>query len=552
MFEDFIEIGITPAGNAVKQKLKCPKCSNNRKNKTDKSLSVHILKGLYNCHYCGWKGNVKIKEKKEFVKPVENRSGLSKKLLKWFDDRAITESTLANWKITESKEYFAQNKRKRSAINFNYYRDGDLVNVKYRDADKNFKLVSGAELIFYGLDNIKNSTTIYVTEGEIDALSFHEVGIYSVCSVPNGASKGSQRLEYLDNCWEYFKDKEKIIICTDNDVSGLSLRHELARRFGQYRCQYLDFKEYKDANEVLINKGSTELREIINNPLDFPLEGVVNIDNIWNNVLNWEDQGVKNYSIGLGSDSVFKVMMGEWSTITGIPNSGKSDFLDQICVNLALMHGHKIAMFSPESFPYEAHIRRLANKINSTNCDKELLNKTKDFIEDHFFFIKIDLEDITLKNILDKFKDLVFRKGINICVIDPYNLLQHEDQYNLSYISKTLSRITQFCQKTNTHLFLVAHPRKMEYFNKTYKVPTPYDISSSADFFNKSFNCLTVFRKLGNRTKFGSDLIQIHVQKVKRRENGSQGIFEIAPDFINGGFYRVLNGDTKVIITEKD
>ena len=123
MFEDFIEIGITPSGNAVKQKLKCPKCSNNRKNKTDKSLSVHILKGLYNCHYCGWKGNVKIKEKKEFVKPVENRSGLSKKLLKWFDDRAITESTLTNWKITESKEYFAQNKRKRSAINFNYYRD---------------------------------------------------------------------------------------------------------------------------------------------------------------------------------------------------------------------------------------------------------------------------------------------------------------------------------------------------------------------------------------------------------------------------------------------
>ena len=244
--------------------------------------------------------------------------------------------------------------------------------------------------------------------------------------------------------------------------------------------------------------------------------------------------------------------MGEWTTITGIPNSGKSDVLDQIVVNLALMHDHKIAMFSPESFPYEGHIRRLANKINSTNCDRDLLEQTKTFIEDHFFFIKIDIENISLKNILDRFRELVFQKGINICVIDPWNMLQHDQQYDLSYISKMLGQITQFCQKTNTHLFLVAHPRKMEFYNGTYKVPTPYDISGSSDFFNKSFSNITVFRKLNSRTKYGSDLVQVFVQKVKRRENGTQGVFEIAPDYRNGGFYRVLGDDTKVIVTEKD
>ena len=46
--------------------------------------------------------------------------------------------------------------------------------------------------------------------------------------------------------------------------------------------------------------------------------------------------------------------------------------------------------------------------------------------------------------------------------------------------------------------------------------------------------------------------MQVFVQKVKRRENGTQGVFEIAPDFRNGGFYRVLGDDTKVIVTEKD
>ena len=69
-------------------------------------------------------------------------------------------------------------------------------------------------------------------EGEIDALSLYEAGVYSVVSVPNGASKGNQKMEYLDNCWELFEDKEKIVLFTDNDEAGYSLRDELGRRFG--------------------------------------------------------------------------------------------------------------------------------------------------------------------------------------------------------------------------------------------------------------------------------------------------------------------------------
>ena len=100
-------------------------------------------------------------------------------------------------------------------------------------------------------------------EGEMDALSLHEAGIYSVCSVPNGASKGNQRLDYLDNCWEFFKDKKEIVLCTDNDQPGLALRNELARRFGQYRCKYIEFGDFNDANEVLTEKGAEVLRTIL-------------------------------------------------------------------------------------------------------------------------------------------------------------------------------------------------------------------------------------------------------------------------------------------------
>ena len=106
---------------------------------------------------------------------------------------------------------------------------------------------------------------------------------------------------------------------------------------------------------------------------------------------HYNENGITNYSIGLpGSDEFFKLAFGEWSVLSGIPNSGKSDILDQILCNLATKHDFRCAMFSPESFPYEGHIKRIANKLNEKNCNSDDLNNTKDFIEDHFFWIKIE------------------------------------------------------------------------------------------------------------------------------------------------------------------
>jgi len=550
-FHDFgIDIGNKTTG---KIKTHCPQCSNTRKNKRDKCLSVDIDKGLFNCHNCGFSGTTKFEKKKDFIRPEKIKVNLTERVIKWFVNRGISEPTLQHWKIGESLQYFPQVGKKRRAINFNYYRENELVNVKYRDGQKNFKMVSGAELIFYGLDNIKTMEKIFIVEGEIDALSLHEAGIYSVCSVPNGASKGNQRLEYLDNCFEYFKDKKEIILCTDNDNPGIELRNELARRFGAYRCKYVDFGAFKDANEILTTKGAETLRNVIKTAKNFPLEGVLNLDNIWQSVLTYNENGVKNYSIGLpNADNYFKMELGQWSVVTGIPNSGKSDVMDQICCNMALKYDMRCAMFAPESFPYEGHIKRIANKLNETNCNNDQLNQTKDFIQDHFFWVKIDLENLTLKGILNAFRDLVFQKGINVCVIDPWNMLDHSAQRDHSYIGRALSEITQFCQQTNTHLFLVAHPRKIESENGRYKKPTLYDISGSADFFNKAYNGLIVYRCIGERTKFKSDVVKIYIEKVKRKENGQLGDFDLAPDFNNGGIYKDIDLETKKFEVIKD
>lgn len=133
-FSDFnIDVGNRSTG---KIKTTCPKCSSTRKNKRDKCLSVDIDKGLFNCHNCGWSGTTKFEQKKEFIKPIEIKINLSEKIIHWFNKRSISESTLINWNIGESIEYFPQVSEKRNCINFNYYRDKKLINVKYRDGQK--------------------------------------------------------------------------------------------------------------------------------------------------------------------------------------------------------------------------------------------------------------------------------------------------------------------------------------------------------------------------------------------------------------------------------
>ena len=151
---------------------------------------------------------------------------------------------MESWRINR---IFSSSKQKRKAINFNYYLDNELINVKYRDGQKNFKLVSGAKLIFYGLDSIKDSNKVYIVEGEMDALSLHEAEFILFAQYQMEHQKAIRDLNIWTTVLSILKNKTEIILCTDNDEAGLNLRNELARRLGKHRCKYIDFDSYKDA-----------------------------------------------------------------------------------------------------------------------------------------------------------------------------------------------------------------------------------------------------------------------------------------------------------------
>ena len=254
----FSEQGIIIKRNSGQVKTKCPKCSQDRKKKADPCLSVNIDDGIWNCHNCGWNGGLKkqnnFMNEKPFVLPKEINVNqvYSEKLIKWFYDRGISSDTMMKNRIAEGKEYMPQLGKETTTIQFKYFRDSKLINVKYRDAAKNFKLVKDAERVMYGLDDLLGKKEVIIVEGEMDKLAFYEAGYKNCVSVPNGAS--NLKMEYLK---DFPEDLEKVYLAVDNDEPGKKLQEELSRRIGRDICYRVTYPDgCKDINDVLITYGS--------------------------------------------------------------------------------------------------------------------------------------------------------------------------------------------------------------------------------------------------------------------------------------------------------
>ncbi len=552
-------------------KTYCPQCHDTRRDKRDKSLSVNLDKGCWNCHYCGWQAGLekdfddspegkrkwmeqqpwynphRLRKQKPVYKKPERRQvngTLSDKALAWFKGRGISKETLEACKVTEGMEWMPQKNGQANTVQFNYYLNGELINTKFRTGDKCFKLCSGAQLIPYNIDAIKGQKDCIITEGEMDALSFYEIGYHNVVSVPNGANAN---LEYLDDFIEdYFDDKETIYIASDTDTKGTELRDELLRRFGAERCRVLEYGEgCKDANEHLQKFGRDSLKKVITSAPEIKLEGVFTVSDFEESLDALFEHGMQK-GVTIGHDCFDRLCSFETKrlcTVTGIPGSGKSEFIDEIAERLNMRYGWRFAYFSPENAPLAYHASKLIEKFTGKKFDRQHLTygeykQVKQHLETNFFFIS-PKDDYRLDTILAKAKFLVRRKGIKALVIDPYNRLEDESDgmSETKYISRQLDRLTNFAQQNDVLVILMAHPTKQTK-NKdgVIEAPTLYDISGSAHFYNKTDFGIVVHR---NRVE---NTVEVHVQKVKFRHLGEVGTALFKYNLNNGRYVPYTNG----------
>lgn len=554
---DFAKHGIDTGGKTGTEiKVLCPECSHTRKKKNQPCLNVNTVEGVWNCWHCGWSGKATDENLRQpvyskpvvaYTKPAYSKPALDASVLEWFAKRGISESVLIRNNIGKRKAYMPQLGTETGCVLFPYYRGADVVNIKYRDREKNFKMESGAERILYGLNDIAEKTVI--VEGEMDKLAVEEAGIIACVSVPDGAP--SVNTKNFANKFDFLKAPEleavkQWVIAVDNDAPGNVLRDELIRRFGAENCTVVTWPDgCKDANDVLVAYGKGVLAKTINEAKPIPIVGVFTASELAYELYDLYEGGMpRGASTGWHEmDEYFTVMPGQLNIVTGIPGHGKSEWVDALAVNLAYLHGWRIGFYSPENFPIKLHVTKIAEKYTgkpfnpgrTERMSKAELANAMDWIDGHIKWIMP--ESPSLDEIMDKARALVARDGIRMLVIDPWNEVEHDRPSGMSeteYISISLSRLRKFARKHEVAVFVIAHPKSMtKDKDGAYPVPSPYDISGSANWRNKADNCFAVHRDLAD----DSASVEIHVQKIKFKIVGKLGMVKFRYDRITGRYH---------------
>lgn len=545
---NFHKYGIdTRSRSSGKIKTICPQCNSTREHKGNKSLSVDLDKGLCYCHHCGYSFYVpddaeeqeKIRRREmlkksaklpsHFRRPVYDpaKAKLSERLEHyWTVERCLAQRLLGELRITEESVLIPESQRQENCICFNYFENGVLVNTKFRSGQKHFKMVTGAELIPYNLDGILGTPECIITEGEFDAASFMTAGRKDVISVPAGAQSN---LAWMDRFVEtHFEDKRLFYIAVDEDQAGGVLRQELVRRLGAERCRIVHFgAECKDANEHLVKYGVESLLICLQQAEEIPLEGVFTATDCHEDLRSLYENGLKRGAeTGWEDfDSHCTFEPGRLMVVTGRPGEGKSEFIDELVLRLCLRHEWKIAFFSPENMPIAYHLCKLAEKLTGrrfgldAGMTEELFDRTERWLTENVTHILPGNEAYTIDNILEKARQLVYRRGVRTVIIDPLNRLEQrleQGQTEMDYITSVLNKLSRFAAQHKCLVILVAHPRKVNRdITGGLRRVEMNDINGSANFGNMSDICIDVDR---NDEK---QIVTIYIDKVRFKHLGS-------------------------------
>jgi twinkle protein len=545
-------------------RIACPDCSGERKKRNAKDMSLHRKPDgatAYFCHHCGSSGVVNNKTEWRAppvsavpkLKVVQNH--LESRHYEWLLLRGISKATADAAKLFAADRFFSRLNTNHDCIAFPYYRKGEFVGAKYRSIpDKDFTQDAGGGQDFFNLDNVESGKPIIIVEGEIDCLTLIEAGISNCLSVPTGAPlkvadgkvspSEDKRFAYVWAAREQLEAAPYVILATDQDVPGQALAEELARRIGKEKCRIAKFAA-KDLNDIFNDPTQTlSLQDILDAASPYPISGLSDASTYADRLNDLYAKGTgSGFSTGYTSlDPIYTVAPGQLTVVTGYPSSGKSNFVDQMMVNLAKANDWKFAVCSFENQP-EIHITRLMEIFTKKRffdgkqrMTQQEADEALKWVSEHFLFIDSQGEEpSTLDSILDRARIAVKRMGVRGLVIDPYNYidLQRKDATETDAISQMLTRVQKFCKSFDVHTFFVAHPSKINRAGVDQPRPDGMSISGSMAWWAKTDCGLTVHRQ--------KDHVEVAVWKCRYRWVGTQGETALLYNKISGTYEENLD-----------
>lgn len=452
---------------------------------------------------------------------------ISVKHLEWLESRSISVEAATNMGLYSAKRGTTgvEPDENGSILVYPYFENGVEVNAKYRAPGKRFWQMQGGKKVFWNRDILQDPSVLdgthplVITEGEMDALAVISAGYPFVVSVPDGAppARNAQgqlidvpdstydidpddddKYQFILNDWEYLSKAKSIIIATDSDEPGMRLSKELVRRLDRIRCKFITYpKACKDLNEVLMSEGEKAVRDLIVSAKPFPVSGVYSFNDLP------DEAPINTVTTGWsGLDQNLMPYTPAFMVVTGFPGHGKSTWTVQLATQLALYHGWNvgIASFEMRIKPY------VTNQITNTFIRKRMDAATPDarlspdvFLQRRFCFIAPDPEediDHDLDWLLDRMTTAVIRHGMRVCIIDPWNEIDHRrerDESITEYVGRAIRKLKVFAKRYDLLVIVVAHPDKSAR-NRDAEDIGLGDISDSAHWSNKADIGVTVGR----------------------------------------------------------
>ena len=480
-------------GNELQFKY-CPYCHGGKNHEKNK-FAINLTTGLFNCKRasCNAHGSM-ITLASDFdlslgrdvdeyykIKPGHFRT-IKKQLseddvtdtaITYLTGRSIPEGIVKRYRITSQKEH-------PDILVFPFYEpDGQRISfIKYRNtAPKEGQSKEWCEAnckpILFGMDqcNMEDKTLI-MTEGQIDTLSVVAAGYQNCVSVPTGKSG----FTWVPHCWDWLQTFDRLIIFGDHEHGSITLLEPMQ---GRFRGQVLhvreeDYRDCKDANDILRKYGVDGIRQCIENaervpdPTIVPLSKVKNPD--WS-TMKFIPTGFDKLDRTIGG-----LYMGGLFLITGERGNGKSTFASQLLAR-ALRLGETIYAYSGElpAYQFKQWINRQLSSLNGlepilingrTDFDltKGMQEKLERFYGERAYLYcadDLDYESTEDVSVIHSVEKAIKQYGCTVVLVDNLMSALNDPGSDINWAQTAfVKKLANMARLYNVCVILLAHPRK--------------------------------------------------------------------------------------------
>ena len=518
----------------------CPYCQGKTRDKD--TFSINLKTGMFNCFRasCGVHGNM-ITLSKDFnfqisedVDRYTNRNYYDNRFKRFKDGhKESTDPAVRYMKsrgISEAicKEYEITTKSDQDNVLVFPFRDQNGIlsfikyrNMNYKKGDNGSKEWCEADCkpILFGMDKCTEDRRLIITEGQIDSLSVIESGIKNAVSVPTGA----QGTTWIPHCYDWIiKNFDEIVVFGDCENNAITLSEMISNRFSKRKkvkiVRMEDYHGFKDANELLINKGKQAVVDAVNNAemqLSTQVRDMADVEYV---DLSQKAKIKTKYS-DIDKLLMGGMMFGQVVLLTGKRGNGKSTFASQLVCN-ALAQNYNCFMYSGELPNYWVKNWIDGQIFGKSKLTNSQIKECEDWYRGRLFIYNSEIVEYEeMEDLLAILTDTIIKRDIKFAVLD--NLMTaleantNETLYRKQ--SEFVGKLAKIAKAYEVVIVLVAHPRKTT-GNREFDND---EVSGSADITNR----VDIVMSYDKDTKRGDNLRVLKI--TKNRLSGRLKSFDL-------------------------